>query len=74
MDEDGALIYSMSGRRAETEILHCNICVIKISDLTALFLQNKLDALWALLRKAYNRVSVMRPHPGDKVRLPQSDR
>uniref|UniRef100_A0A3Q2YXT0 Anthrax toxin receptor 1 n=1 Tax=Hippocampus comes TaxID=109280 RepID=A0A3Q2YXT0_HIPCM len=31
-------------------------------------IQNKLDALWALLRKAYNRVSVMRPHPGDKGR------
>ncbi|XP_077570952.1 anthrax toxin receptor 1-like [Stigmatopora nigra] len=29
-------------------------------------IQNKLDALWYLLRKAYNRVSVMRPHPGDK--------
>ncbi|XP_077378783.1 anthrax toxin receptor 1 [Festucalex cinctus] len=31
-------------------------------------IQSKLDALWALLRKAYNRVSVMRPHPGDKGR------
>ncbi|XP_057687484.1 anthrax toxin receptor 1-like [Corythoichthys intestinalis] len=31
-------------------------------------IQNKLDALWDLLRKGYNRVSVMRPHPGDKGR------
>ncbi|XP_061674594.1 anthrax toxin receptor 1 [Syngnathoides biaculeatus] len=31
-------------------------------------IQNKLDALWALLKKGYNRVSVMRPHPGDKGR------
>ncbi|TNN55579.1 Anthrax toxin receptor 1 [Liparis tanakae] len=27
---------------------------------------SKLDALWVLLRKGYDRVSVMRPHPGDK--------
>ncbi|KAM9858691.1 anthrax toxin receptor 1 [Aulostomus maculatus] len=31
-------------------------------------IQSKLDALWVLLRKGYNRVSVMRPHPGDKGR------
>uniref|UniRef100_A0A672H5D4 ANTXR cell adhesion molecule 1a n=1 Tax=Salarias fasciatus TaxID=181472 RepID=A0A672H5D4_SALFA len=31
-------------------------------------IQSKLDALWVLLRKGYDRVSVMRPHPGDKVR------
>lgn len=36
-----------------------------------LFLQSKLDALWVLLRKGYDRVSVMRPHPGDKVRISQ---
>lgn len=36
-----------------------------------LFLQSKLDALWVLLRKGYDRVSVMRPHPGDKVRITQ---
>ena len=30
--------------------------------------QGKLDALGLLLRKSYARVSVMRPHPGDKVR------
>ena len=35
----------------------------------SLFLQGKLDALWVLLRKGYDRVSVMRPQPGDKVRL-----
>lgn len=31
--------------------------------------QGKLDALWVLLRKGYDRVSVMRPQPGDTVRL-----
>ncbi|XP_034004615.1 anthrax toxin receptor 1 [Trematomus bernacchii] len=31
-------------------------------------IQSKLDALWVLLRKGYDRVSVMRPHPGDKGR------
>ncbi|XP_061907382.1 anthrax toxin receptor 1-like [Entelurus aequoreus] len=31
-------------------------------------IQSKLDALWAFLRRGYNRVSVMRPHPGDKGR------
>lgn len=36
-----------------------------------LLLQSKLDALWVLLRKGYDRVSVMRPHPGDKVRINQ---
>uniref|UniRef100_A0AAQ4RYY5 VWFA domain-containing protein n=1 Tax=Gasterosteus aculeatus aculeatus TaxID=481459 RepID=A0AAQ4RYY5_GASAC len=34
-------------------------------------IKSKLDLLWVLLRKGYNRVSVMRPHPGDKVRIPQ---
>lgn len=34
-------------------------------------LQSKLDALWVFLRKGYDRVSVMRPHPGDKVRITQ---
>uniref|UniRef100_A0A4W6G8A1 Anthrax toxin receptor 1 n=1 Tax=Lates calcarifer TaxID=8187 RepID=A0A4W6G8A1_LATCA len=29
-------------------------------------IKSKLDALWVLLRKGYDRVSVMRPHPGDK--------
>lgn len=29
-------------------------------------IQTKLEALWVLLRKGYDRVSVMRPHPGDK--------
>lgn len=31
-------------------------------------IQTKLEALWVLLRKGYDRVSVMRPHPGDKGR------
>lgn len=31
--------------------------------------QGKLDALWVLLKKGYDRVSIMRPQPGDKVRL-----
>ncbi|XP_030593971.1 anthrax toxin receptor 1 isoform X2 [Archocentrus centrarchus] len=30
-------------------------------------IKSKLDALWVLLRKGYDRVSVMRPHPGDKM-------
>ncbi len=33
-----------------------------------IFQQGKLDALCVFLRKGYDRVSVMRPHPGDKVR------
>ncbi|KAJ6653128.1 hypothetical protein lerEdw1_010090 [Lerista edwardsae] len=32
-------------------------------------IKGKLDALWVLLRKGYDRVSVMRPQPGDKVGL-----
>ena len=39
--------------------------------ISSLFPQSKLDALWVLLRKGYDRVSVMRPHPGDKVRTTQ---
>uniref|UniRef100_A0A665W402 Anthrax toxin receptor 1 n=1 Tax=Echeneis naucrates TaxID=173247 RepID=A0A665W402_ECHNA len=35
-------------------------------------IKSKLDALWVLLRKGYDRVSVMRPHPGDKVRATQN--
>ncbi|XP_061118062.1 anthrax toxin receptor 1-like [Conger conger] len=31
-------------------------------------IKGKLDALWVLARKGYDRVSVMRPHPGDKGR------
>ncbi|KAK1883594.1 Anthrax toxin receptor 1 [Dissostichus eleginoides] len=31
-------------------------------------IKGKLDALYVFLRKGYDRVSVMRPHPGDKVR------
>ncbi|XP_058869523.1 anthrax toxin receptor 1-like [Acipenser ruthenus] len=31
-------------------------------------IKGKLDALWSLLRKGYDRVSVMRPLPGDKGR------
>ncbi|CAL8247646.1 unnamed protein product [Merluccius merluccius] len=31
-------------------------------------IKGKLDALWVLLRKGYDRVSVMRPHAGDKGR------
>uniref|UniRef100_H3B781 Anthrax toxin receptor 1 n=1 Tax=Latimeria chalumnae TaxID=7897 RepID=H3B781_LATCH len=30
--------------------------------------KGKLDALWALVRKGYDHVSLMRPQPGDKVR------
>ncbi|XP_054612573.1 anthrax toxin receptor 1-like isoform X2 [Dunckerocampus dactyliophorus] len=29
-------------------------------------IKGKLDALWVFLRRGYDRVSVMRPHPGDK--------
>uniref|UniRef100_A0A671T6X3 Anthrax toxin receptor 1 n=1 Tax=Sinocyclocheilus anshuiensis TaxID=1608454 RepID=A0A671T6X3_9TELE len=32
-------------------------------------IKGKLDALWVLLKKGYDRVSIMRPQPGDKVRL-----
>lgn len=31
------------------------------------FFQGKLDALWVLMKKGYDRVSIMRPQPGDKV-------
>uniref|UniRef100_A0A670Z885 Anthrax toxin receptor 1 n=1 Tax=Pseudonaja textilis TaxID=8673 RepID=A0A670Z885_PSETE len=34
-------------------------------------IKGKLDALWVLLRKGYDRVSVMRPQPGDKVPFTQ---
>uniref|UniRef100_A0A8C1YSB1 Anthrax toxin receptor 1 n=1 Tax=Cyprinus carpio TaxID=7962 RepID=A0A8C1YSB1_CYPCA len=30
-------------------------------------IKGKLDALWVLLKKGYDRVSIMRPQPGDKV-------
>uniref|UniRef100_A0A8C7P5I3 Anthrax toxin receptor 1 n=1 Tax=Oncorhynchus mykiss TaxID=8022 RepID=A0A8C7P5I3_ONCMY len=36
-------------------------------------IKGKLDALWVLLSKGYNRVSVLRPHPGDKVRANKLD-
>lgn len=32
------------------------------------FFQGRLDALWALLRRQYDRVSLMRPTSEDKVR------
>lgn len=38
-----------------------------------IFAQGKLDALWVFLRRGYDRVSVMRPLPGDKVRSVKSD-
>lgn len=44
--------------------------ILCVSDFSS-FVQSKLDALWVLLRKGYDRVSVMRPHPGDKVRNTQ---
>ncbi|XP_016329236.1 anthrax toxin receptor 1 [Sinocyclocheilus anshuiensis] len=31
-------------------------------------IKGKLDALWVLLKKGYDRVSIMRPQPGDKGR------
>uniref|UniRef100_A0A8C8H3Y2 Anthrax toxin receptor 1 n=1 Tax=Oncorhynchus tshawytscha TaxID=74940 RepID=A0A8C8H3Y2_ONCTS len=31
-------------------------------------IKGKLDALWVFLRKGYDRVSLMRPYPGDKGR------
>ncbi|XP_051965164.1 anthrax toxin receptor 1-like [Xyrauchen texanus] len=31
-------------------------------------IKGKLDALWVLMKKGYDRVSIMRPHPGDKGR------
>lgn len=43
---------------------------LSITDTSLLSLQGKLDALWVLLRKGYDRVSVMRPQPGDKVPAP----
>lgn len=33
-------------------------------------LQGKLDALWALFRRGYDQVSLMRPQPGDQVSPP----
>uniref|UniRef100_A0A674C0A4 Anthrax toxin receptor 1 n=1 Tax=Salmo trutta TaxID=8032 RepID=A0A674C0A4_SALTR len=36
-------------------------------------IKGKLDALWVLLSKGYDRVSVLRPHPGDKVRANKLD-
>lgn len=43
-------------------------CFLFVLLYVILFLQGKLDALCVFLRKGYDRVSVMRPHPGDKVR------
>lgn len=31
------------------------------------FAQGKLDAIWALFRRGYDQVSLMRPQPGDHV-------
>lgn len=36
--------------------------------------QGKLDALWVLLKKGYDRVSIMRPQPGDKVRTEKTNK
>lgn len=40
----------------------CTSCVL------LRFFQGRLDALWALLRRQYDRVSLMRPTSEDKVR------
>uniref|UniRef100_A0A671WCA4 Anthrax toxin receptor 1 n=1 Tax=Sparus aurata TaxID=8175 RepID=A0A671WCA4_SPAAU len=37
-------------------------------------IKGKLDALCVFLRRGYDRVSVMRPHPGDKVRRARGNR
>uniref|UniRef100_A0AAR2L178 Anthrax toxin receptor 1 n=1 Tax=Pygocentrus nattereri TaxID=42514 RepID=A0AAR2L178_PYGNA len=34
-------------------------------------IKGKLDALWALFRRGYNEVSLMRPQPGDQVHIPR---
>lgn len=33
------------------------------------FFQGKLDAVWALFRRGYDHVSLMRPLPGDQVSM-----
>lgn len=43
------------------------VCVVN-SHGHVIFLQGKIDALWVWLRRGYDRVSVMRPQPGEKVR------
>lgn len=35
--------------------------------LSADYVQGKLDAIWALFRRGYDQVSLMRPQPGDHV-------
>lgn len=34
-----------------------------------LLFQGKLDAIWALFRRGYDQVSLMRPQPGDHVSI-----
>lgn len=43
-----------------TSILHSKVFFL-------FFMQGRLDALWALLRRQYDRVSLMRPTTEDKV-------
>lgn len=57
MTEEAWKVHVSAGPRSG---FRCNL------DAFVLF-QGKLDALWVLLRKGYDRVSVMRPQPGDTV-------
>lgn len=42
-------------------------CPAVIKPLSSLPVQGKLDAIWALFRRGYDQVSLMRPQPGDHV-------
>lgn len=68
-----SLVWKKKTKQKKTRVGSRNQCFVGFYILlnilvSPLFPQSKLDALWVLLRKGYDRVSVMRPHPGDKVR------
>lgn len=47
------------------QMARCYKCFVFFSILA--FAQGKLDAIWALFRRGYDQVSLMRPQPGDHV-------
>lgn len=47
-------------------------CILRHECFLSRSFQGKLDAIWALFRRGYDQVSLMRPLPGDQVSLPLS--